>query len=60
MQGTEGRLRARNGRYFWNRDNMAESGFRGRLIVYEVNMIFIKMLHIHIDEGYFVENTHKR
>ncbi len=23
-------------------------------------MIFIKMLHVHIDEGYFVENTHKR
>ncbi len=39
---------------------MAESGFQGWLIVYEVNIIFIKMLHIHIDEGYFIENTHKR
>lgn len=26
----------------------------------DVNMISIKMLHVHIDAEYFVENTYKR
>jgi hypothetical protein len=33
---------------------------RRMLVSMDVNMISIKMLHVHIDAEYFVENTYKR